>query len=123
MKNYIFLLCFAFFATTMSAQVLPSAKKLTKKTEQAISKEKTNMDDQISKALMKDEDLQKETIDFLKSNPDTKSSLMGLLTKNKGMKGNLMKSILGNQDLASAAIGFIKSNPDLLKKAMQIVGL
>jgi len=121
MKNYFFLLFVVMFSFSMSAQDLPSVKKVTDKTEKTLKD--TNVDEQVSKALLKDEGLQREAFNFLKSNPDTKSSFMGLLGKNKGSSKDLIKSVLGNKELATAAINYIKDNPKLLEKAMKIVGM
>jgi len=115
---------FLAFAVNLSAQDLPPIKASKTENTKAISKKSAEVDNQIKKALMKDEGLQKKTIGFLKGNPDTSSALKGLMMKNNDTStSGLMKSILGNKDLASAAIDYISSNPDLLQKAMKIVGL
>ena len=123
MKHYFFLLFVVMFSLSLSAQDLPSVKKVTDKTEKALKNNNQDVDKQISTALLKDEGLQREAFNFLKSNPDTKSSFMGLLGKNKGSSKDLIKSVLGDKDLATAAIDYIKDNPKLLEKAMKIVGL
>jgi len=121
MKNYFFLLFIAMFSLSLSAQNLPSVKNVTDNAEKTIKNK--DVDEQVSNALLKDEGLQKEAFNFLKSNPKTKSSFLGLLEKNKGSSTDLIKSVLGNKDLATAAINYIKDNPKLLEKAMKIVGL
>jgi ABC-type proline/glycine betaine transport system substrate-binding protein len=121
-KLLFFTFLFAFTAT-VSAQKLPSTKDLKKDTLETVSKEKPNVDDQVKKALMKDEGLQKETINYLKSNPETAKSLAGMAVENKGSNSGLMKSILGDKDLSAAAIDFITKNPKLLNKAMKFVGM
>ena len=124
MKKYLLLMFFLAFAVNLSAQDLPPIKASKTENTKAISKKNAEVDNQIKKALMKDEGLQKKTIGFLKGNPDTSSALKGLMMKNNDTStSGLMKSILGNKDLASAAINYISSNPDLLQKAMKIVGL
>lgn len=122
MKNYFFLLIVVMFSMSLSAQDLPSVKKVTDKAQKEMTESK-DVNEKISKALIKDEGLQREAFNFLKSNPDTKSSFMSLLGANKGSSTDLIKSVLGNKDLATAAINYIKDNPKLLEKAMKIVGL
>jgi hypothetical protein len=72
---------------------------------------------------MKDEGLQKETINYLKSNPETVESLAGMVTKNGGSTKGIMKSILGDKTLSTAAIDYISNNPELLDKAMKLIGM
>jgi hypothetical protein len=72
---------------------------------------------------MKDEGLQKETINYLKSNPDTVESITNMVKGNKGSNSGIMKSILGDKDLSASAIQYISENPALLKKAMKLVGM
>jgi hypothetical protein len=122
MKNYIFLLFVVLFSFSLAAQDIPSVKSVKKSAEKAVVENK-DVDEQISTALLKDEGLQREAFNFLKSNPDTKSSFASLLSKNKSSSSDLIKSVLGNKDLATAAINYIKDNPKLLEKAMKIVGL
>ena len=122
MKKYFFLLFVVVFSFSLSAQDIPSAKNVTDVSEKTINENK-KVDEQISKALLKDEGLQREAFNFLKSNPDTKSSFLSLLSNNKGSGQDLIKSVLGNKDLATAAVDFMKGNPDLLEKALKIVGL
>ncbi|MFT5847615.1 hypothetical protein [Psychroserpens sp.] len=121
-KLLFFTFLFAFTAT-VSAQKVPSSKDLKKDALESVSKEKPNIDDQVKEALMKDEGLQKETIDYLKSNPETAKSLANMATENKGSNSGLMKSILVDKDLSAAAIDFITKNPKLLNKAMKLVGM
>ena len=72
---------------------------------------------------MKDEGLQKETINYLKSNPETVESLTSMITKNGGANKGIMKSILGDKTLSAAAIDYISNNPELLDKAMKLIGM
>lgn len=125
MKKNLFFTFIVAFSTALSAQTLPSVKTsdLKKDGMEALSKDKPNVDSQIKDALMKDEDLQKETINYLKSNPETAKSVAGMVTKNKGSNKGIMKSILGDKNLSTAAIEYISSNPELLSKAMKIIGM
>ena len=125
-KVLFFTIAIAFSAvSSLSAQTLPSVKSkdLTKATNDAVSQLSTKQTDQIKQALMKDEGLQEKTIDYLKSNPDTKDELVNLASKNTGGLKGMMKSILGDKSLSQTAIDYVSKNPDLLKKAMSIVGM
>ncbi len=125
MKKVLFFTFIIGFSATLSAQTLPSVKTsdLNKDGIEAISKDTPNMEAQIKEALMKDDDLQKDTIDYLKSNPETTESLTGIVKENKGSNEGIMKSILGDKDLTTAAIDYISNNPELLSKAMKLVGM
>ena len=123
MNKFLFFTFLFAFTAAVSAQKLPSTKDFKKEALETVSKEKPNVEDQVKKALMKDEGLQKETINYLKSNPKTAKSLAVMSTDSKGSKSGLMKSILGDKDLSTAAIDFITKNPKLLNKAMKLVGL
>lgn len=111
--------------TALTAQSLPSVKSkdLTKAATESVSSLSSKQETQIKNALMKDDELQGKTIDFLKSNPETASSLMGMAKANKGNNKGLMKSILGDKSLTQAALDYISKNPALLKKAMKFVGI
>jgi len=121
-KLLFFTFLFAFSAT-VSAQNLPSTKDMKKAAVETVSKDKVTVDDQVKKALMKDEGLQKETIDYLKKNPKTAKSVASMASESKGSTSGLMKSILGDKDLSTAAIEYITKNPELLNKAMKLVGM
>lgn len=125
MKKVLFFACTLAFSVSLSAQTLPdvNANDIKNADIETISKENPNLEAQIQDALMKDDGLQKETIDYLKSNPETTKSLANILTKNSGSNEGIMKSILGDKDLATAAIDYISSNPELLSKAMKIIGM
>lgn len=122
MKKYAFLFFVSFFVCSMSAQKLPTSKKLSKETVEKTVKATDGVESQIKTALLKDEGLQKEAFNFLKSNPETSSAFAGLAAKKLG-SSSLIKSVLGDSDLANAAINYIASNPKLLEKAMKIVGM
>ena len=109
----------------VSAQTMPSiSTNDVKKVEvDALAEQSPEMDKQIKEALMKDEGLQKETIDYLKENPETASALTNILTENKGSLDGIMKSVLGDSDLTTAAIDWISKNPEMLNKVMKIVGM
>ncbi|MCP4884832.1 MAG: hypothetical protein GY908_13710 [Flavobacteriales bacterium] len=125
MRKVLFLMCFIAFSTGMSAQTMPSVttNDMKKVGTDALAKQSPELENQIKDALMKDEGLQKETINYLKKNPETTSALAGILTKNKGSLDGIMKSVLGDKDLTSAAIQWISNNPEMLSKVMKIVGM
>jgi len=125
MKKVLFLMFAMAFTTAVSAQTMPSMSTddVKKVGTEALAEQNPEMDKQIKDALMKDEGLQKETINHLKENPETASALAGILTKNKGSLDGIMKSVLGDSELTTAAIDFISNNPEMLSKAMKIVGM
>ena len=118
-------MCFIAFSATMSAQTMPSmsTNDMKKVGTEALAKQSPEVEKQIKDALMKDEGLQKETINYLKENPETTSALAGILTKNKGSLDGIMKSVLGDSKLTAAAIDWISNNPEMLSKAMKIIGM
>ena len=111
--------------TAVFAQTMPSMKTDDVKAmgAEALAQQNPEMDQQIKDALMKDEGLQKETIDYLKENPETTSALTKILTDNKGSLDGIMKSVLGDSKLTTAAIDWISNNPEMLNKVMKIVGM
>jgi len=125
MKKFLFFTFILVFSVSVSAQTIPSLNSTDAKKAglEAVSKDNSKMDGQIKNALMKDEGLQKETIKYLKSNPDTAKSMVGMDKKSGGSSQGIMKSILGDKTLASAAIEYISSNPKLLNQAMKLVGM
>jgi hypothetical protein len=123
MKKYILLSLGLVFSASLSAQVLPkvSSNDLKKEATKMVSEENPDMESQIKSALMKDEGLQKDTINYLKSNPETTKSLIGLVKDNEGSYEGIMKSILGDKELTSMAVDYISKNPKLLRKAMKLI--
>jgi hypothetical protein len=125
MKKFLFFTFILAFSVSLSAQTKPSVKvsDMKKDATIAVSQQKPNYDAQITKALMKDEGLQKDTIDYLKSNPETKKSLTSVMKSNKGSNAGMMKAILGDKKLSAAAIDYIKTNPTLFEKAMKLTAM
>ena len=123
-KTIIFSAALA-FSISLSAQIAPSIKKPSLNTEsiEAVSKQDVKLDKQIKTALLKDQDLQKTAINYLKSNPETSKSLTGLLMKSKGSSNGIMESVLGDEKLSAKLISYISNNPALLKKVTSIIGL
>jgi Asp-tRNA(Asn)/Glu-tRNA(Gln) amidotransferase B subunit len=125
MKKVLFLMFAMAFTTAVSAQTMPSLKADEVKTAgaQALTEQNPEMEKQIKDALMKDEGLQKEAINYLKENPETASALTKILADNKGSLDGIMKSVLGDSNLTTAAIDWISKNPEMLNKVMKIVGM
>lgn len=128
MKNLLALILLFAASSTVMAQLPKVNKADLQSNVEEVSGQAELTDDQIKEALMKDEDLQEETISFLKKSPDTKNAMAKLAMGGMGASlgsssSGLMKSILGDQNLAAAAIGFVKSNPAMLTKALKILGM
>jgi len=96
---------------------------MTKDAKSEMTAEQDKQDKQIKDALMKDKDVQEQTVDYLMNNEDTAKQVAKLASKSDGSKKSVMQSILKNKKLSEAAIEYVKSNPELLKKAMSAVGM
>ncbi len=125
MKKVLILILVMAFSTTVFSQTMPSltTDDVTKAGVETLSKENPELDNQIKEALQKDEGLQKETINYLKENPDTANALTKIIADNKDSIDGVMKSILGDSQLTTAAIDYISNNPEMLSKVMKIVGM
>lgn len=125
MKKVLFLVLTLAFSTYTFGQTLPSISTddVTKAGTEALAKENPELENQIKEALQKDEGLQKETINYLKENPETSSALAMILTENKDSVNGVIKSILGDSQLTTAAIDWISNNPEMLSQVMKIVGM
>lgn len=125
MKKVLFLTLVIAFSTSVSAQITTSVKAsdLKKQGLELVSKESPNLEAQIKDALMKDEGLQTETINYLKSNPETTKAMAGMAKSGNVSNRGIIKSILGDKDLSTVAIDYISNNPKLLSKAMKLIGM
>ena len=122
----VFLLFFALvFTMSLSAQNMPSVNTEDVKAAsmQAAADQNPDMTAQIKEALMKDEGIQKETLDYLKSNPETTSAITKIIQDNKDSIDQIMKSVLGDSALTSAAVDWIANNPEMLNKVMKFAGM
>jgi len=115
----LFVCAFAVAGSTQSDNM----SKMTKDAKSEMTAEQDNQEKQIKDALMKDADLQEQTVDYMMENEDTKDRVAKLAEKADGDKKLVMMNILKNKKLAQAAIEYVKSNPELLKKAMSVVGM
>lgn len=111
------------FAAAGSAQSTRDVSKMTKDAKSEVTAKQDKQDKQIKDALMKDKDLQAQTVDYMMENEDTQKQVAKLAEKADGDKKLVMMNILKNKKLAQAAIEYVKSNPELLKKAMSVVGM
>jgi hypothetical protein len=111
------------FSLAASAQTTESMTKMSKDKKAEMTSAVNEQDKQITDALMKDKELQEETVDYLMNNEDTKEEVAKIAKQTKGSKKGIMASILKNEQLTAAAIDYVKSNPELLKKAMSVVGM
>lgn len=111
------------FAVAGSAQSTKDVSRMTKDAKSEMTTEQDKQDKQIQDALMKDVDLQEQTVDYLMENEDTAKQVAKLAEKTDGSKKSIMASILKNKKLTEAAINYVKNNPELLKKAMSVVGM
>ncbi|MFK5981387.1 MAG: hypothetical protein QM499_00615 [Flavobacteriaceae bacterium] len=122
MKKLLFFVLAVAFTTVASAQKL-SVSSVTKTDAKEMMKENPKMEKQITDALMKDKDLQKETLEYLKSNPETKSMFGKLYKENKGVAEDVMKSVLSNPKLSSKVTDWISGNPEMLNKVLSLTNM
>lgn len=113
------------FTISMSAQTMPSVSTDDVKSAgmEAAAEQNPELESQIKDALSKDEGLQKETVNYLKENPDTASAISKIIADNKDSLDGVIKSVLGDSSLTTAAVDWIANNPEMLSKAMKIVGM
>jgi hypothetical protein len=135
MKRIVLLMAAVAFSTSMAAQTTPEVQ--TEDVEQAtmeVTAEEVTVEDvavessasaneQIVEALKNDESLQKETINYLKENPDTSDALASIIEDNDESVSDIMNSVLGDSDLTAAAVNWISNNPEMLGKVMKLAGM
>lgn len=110
---------------SISAQTMPSvsADDVQEAGMEAVAEQGTDLTQQITDALTKDEGIQKEAIDYLKSNPETTDAISQIISENKDSIEGIMKSVLGDSSLSTAAIDWIANNPEMLNKVMKLAGM
>lgn len=125
MKRVLLLIFVMAFTTSISAQTMPSVSTDDVKNAgmEAAAKQNPELEQQIKDALSKDEGLQKETVNYLKENPDTASAIAKIIADNKDSLDGIIKSVLGDSSLTTAAVDWIANNPEMLSKAMKIIGM
>ena len=125
MKRMILLMTGMIFTLSISAQTMPavSTDDVESAGIEAAAEQNPDLTKQITDALMKDEGLQKETIDYLKNNPETTNAISKIIEDNKDSIDGIMKSVLGDSALSTAAVDWIANNPEMLNKAMKLAGM
>ena len=125
MKRLLLLIFVMAFTASISAQTMPSVSTdvVKKAGMEAATEQSPELEQQIKDALMKDEGLQKETINYLKENPETTNSLSKIIADNKDSLDGIIKSVLGDSALTTAAVDWIANNPQMLNKVMKMAGM
>lgn len=125
MKRLIILMVMMTLTYSVSAQTMPSVSTDDVKSAgiEAAAEQSPDVTSQIMDALKTDEGIQKETIDYLKNNPETTSAISKIIMDNKDSIDGIMKSVLGDSALTSAAVDWIANNPDMLGKVMKMAGM
>jgi hypothetical protein len=123
MKGLLLGLFVVALGTTVSAQTTKSMKKMKKDAKTEMNATADTQDQKIKDALMKDEEIQKATLDYLTENEDTQKQVAKIAKEAEGSKTGIMDAILKNEALTTAAIDYVKSNPELLEKAMSLIGM
>ena len=125
MRRLLLLIFVMAFTASISAQTMSSVSTDDVKSAgmEAATKQNPELEQQIKDALSKDEGLQKETVNYLKENPDTASAISKIIADNKDSLDGVIKSVLGDSSLTTAAVDWIANNPDMLSKVMKIVGM
>lgn len=125
MKRFFIFFALVTFTMSISAQTMPSVSADDVKASgiEAAAEQSPDVTNQIMDALKKDEGIQKETIDYLKNNPETTSAISQIIADNKDSIDGIMKSVLGDSALTSAAVDWIGNNPEMLGKAMKMAGM
>ena len=113
------------FTASISAQTMPSVSTddVKKVGMEAAADQNPELKNQIKDALSKDEGLQKETVDYLKENPETTNAISKIITDNKDSLDGIIKSVLGDSALTTAAVDYIANNPEMLNKVMKMAGM
>lgn len=125
MKRFFILMIMMTLTYSVSAQTMPSVSADDVKSAgvEAAAEQGTDVTKQIMSALKTDEGVQKETIDYLKNNPETTNAISKIITDNKDSIDGIMKSVLGDSALTSAAVDWIANNPEMLNKVMKLAGM
>lgn len=125
MKRLLLLVFVMAFTASLSAQTMPSVSTddVKKVGMEAAADQNPELEKQITDALSKDEGLQKETVNYLKENPDTTNAISKIITDNKDSLDGIIKSVLGDSALTTAAVDYIANNPEMLNKVMKMAGM
>ena len=125
MKRLLLLVFIMAFSASISAQTMPSVSTddVKKVGMEAAADQNPELEKQIKDALSKDEGLQKETVNYLKENPETTNAISKIITDNKDSLDGIIKSVLGDSALTTAAVDYITNNPEMLNKVMKMAGM
>jgi transcription termination factor NusB len=125
MKRLLLLVFVMAFTASISAQTMPSVSTddVKKVGMEAAADQNPELENQIKDALSKDEGLQKETVNYLKENPETTNAISKIITDNKDSLDGIIKSVLGDSALTTAAVDYIANNPEMLNKVMKMAGM
>lgn len=125
MKRLLLLVFVMAFTASLSAQTMPSVSTddVKKVGMEAAADQNPELENQIKDALSKDEGLQKETVNYLKENPETTNAISKIITDNKDSLDGIIKSVLGDSALTTAAVDYIANNPEMLNKVMKMAGM
>ena len=125
MKRVFLLLTAVVFSTSMYAQDEAALTAVADKEAvvEVATDQNPELENQIKGALKSDETLQKETINYLKENPETASSVAEIIAANGDSLDGIISAVLGDSELSKTAVSFIKDNPELLNKAMELAGM
>lgn len=125
MKRLLLLVFVMAFSASISAQTMPSVSTddVKKVGMEAAADQNPELEKQIKDALSKDEGLQKETVNYLKENPETTNAISKIITDNKDSLDGIIKSVLGDSALTTAAVDYIANNPEMLNKVMKMAGM
>lgn len=125
MRRLLLLVVVMAFSASISAQTMPSVSTDDVKNAgmEAAAEQNPELENQIKDALSKDEGLQKETVNYLKENPETTNAISKIIADNKDSLDGIIKSVLGDSALTTAAVDFIANNPEMLNKVMKMAGM
>lgn len=123
MKGLLLGLFVVVLGASVSAQSTKKLNKMSKDAKTEVTAKADTQDKQITDALLKDEEIQKATLDYLTQNETTQKEVAMIAKEAEASKTGIMDAILKNEALTTAAIDYVKSNPELLEKAMSLVGM
>lgn len=116
MKKILIALFVVACGTTLSAQTALSTSSVNKMEQ----KDNAKLDKEITDALMKDLDLQRQTVRHLQSKKETRVAMGEIAQSTDGTEKAMMYQILQNEELTKVAVAYVKETPELMKKVKAI---
>ena len=110
------------FAYAQKASGSVSAATTPTNTPSALSQSK-EVQSQIKDLLVEDEEFGAMAIGYLKSDPESRSSLTKIYSENKSNVSSIMKSVMNDPKLSSKVMDWVNNNPKVLNKAMNLIGM